>query len=404
MYSYHRFPLLLLTTALLALGLLACDSGMDEVTTFDVDVQVAFPDDFTEVEAEGVTVTATNTERDETLTAETNVAGIATFEEVVPGPYTIAASLTIEGSRAVDLTGSPAPVNLSANLPTQTLQSAQEVPVALQLRVTAAGTFVIKEVYYTGSATPEGGNYFRDQFIELYNNTDDVLFADGLYVANVYGASGRINPSTQPTPFQDDQDAAYASSVWRVPGNGNDVPVEPGQSLVIAQHALDHANDPAGNPSSPVDLSTADFEMYTGREQDTDVADVPNMERTYFTGGFFSLVPVFGPAWILFETDDFDGLERVPVPEADFLDPRIRVPNELILDGFEALQNPTSDDFKRLPLDVDAGFVAASGTYTAESARRLVQAEIDGRRVLQNTNNTGNDFEIIDTPTPRSFD
>ncbi len=388
----------------LLVGLAACDSGMDEVAPFEVDVRVTFPDDYPVSEAEGVTVTATNDEREETQTAETNAAGVATFEELVPGPYAFSATLSIEGERAADLTGSPAPRTLNANLPLQNLEGTPSEAIELQLNVAAAGTFVIKEVYYTGSETPEGDTYFRDQFIEIYNNTDELLYADGLYVASIYGASGQINPNTEPTPFQDDQDAAYASNVWRVPGGGTDVPVEPGESLVIAQHAIDHADDPDGNPASPVNLGDADFEMYTGREQDIDVAGVSTMERTYFTGGFYSLVPVFGPAWVLFETDDFGSLEQVPVPDLDFLDPRIRVPNELILDGFEALQTPTSDDFKRLPLDVDAGFVAASGTYTSESARRLVQREVDGRRILKNTNNTGSDFEIIGTPTPRSFD
>ena len=388
---------------LLLVGLSACDSGMDEVTPFEVDVRVTFPDDYPVSEAEGATVTVTNDERGDTKTAETNAAGIATFEEVVPGPYAISANLSLEGGRAAELTGSSAPRTLNANLPIQNLQQAPSQEIELQLNVASAGTFVIKEVYYTGSETPEGDTYFRDQFIEIYNNTNETLYADGLYIASIYGASGQINPNTEPTPFQDDQDAAYASNVWRVPGSGNDVPVDPGESLVIAQHGIDHADDPDGNPASPVNLGDADFEMYTGRDQDIDVADVSNMERTYFTGGFYSLVPVFGPAWVLFETEDFDSLEEVAVPDLDFLGPRIRVPNELIIDGFEALQTPTSDDFKRLPLSVDAGFVAASGTYTSESARRLVQREDNGRRILKNTNNTGNDFEVISTPTPRGF-
>jgi hypothetical protein len=392
-------------TALLLVGLTACDSGgVDEVAPLNVEVRVSFPDEYPVSEAEGATVTATNDERGDTQTAETNAAGVAVFEELIPGPYAFSASLSIEGERAAELTGSSSPRTLNANLPIQSLQRSPSEAIELQLNVTAAGTFVIKEVYYTGSETPEGDTYFRDQFIEIYNNTDERLYADGLYVASIYGASGQINPNTEPTPFQDDQEAAYASNIWRVPGGGTDVPVEPGESIVIAQHGIDHADDPDGNPASPVNLGDADFEMYTGRDQDIDVANVPNMERTYFTGGFYSLVPVFGPAWVLFETDDFDSLEQVPIPDVGFLDPRIRVPNELIIDGFEALQTPTSDNFKRLPLDVDAGFVAASGTYTSESARRLIQREVDGRRILKNTNNTGSDFEMISAPTPRSFD
>lgn len=396
-----RFFSVLLLAAVLALSLSACDlvSSDDEVSTFDLEVEVTYPDDFAQTEAEGVTVEATNLTEDDTQTAETNEAGIAVLEDLIPGQYELSASQELSGEAAETLTGAATTVQLSATLPPQTLDAAAEV--ALQLDVATAGTFVFQEVYYTGSETPEGDFYFRDQFVEIYNNTDETLFADGLYLADIHGASGQINPGTEPTPFQDEQDATYADNVWRIPGDGTDVPVDPGESLVIAQHGIDHADDPDGNPNSPVNLGDADFEMYTGRDQDVDVADVPNMDRVYFTGGFFSLVTVFGPALVLFETDDFDALDEVPVPGApEFVDPVIEIPNDLIIDGFEALLDGESGDFKRLPLSVDEGFVTTGDTYTSESTRRLVQSEVDGRLVLQNTNNTGNDFEVIDTPTP----
>jgi hypothetical protein len=111
---------------------------------------------------------------------------------------------------------------------------------------------------------------------------------------------------------------------------------------------------------------------------------------------------VFGPAVVIFRAPTFESLEQVPIPNST-LPPRIRVPNERIIDGFEALQNGASGSYKRLTAAVDAGFVFASGTYTSQSARRRTAAVINGRRVLQDTNNSGNDFEIITPPTPRAF-
>lgn len=382
----------------LAFSLVGCDStSNDEVRPFDLEVKVTYPEGYTETVSDGATVEMTNRTRDTTLTAVSNENGVAVFEELSPGPYDLSASRELSASEAATVTGTRASVDLSATLPTQTLEGPSDSPLEVQLGETGVGTFVFSEVYYTGSELPNGDTYFRDQFFELYNNTDETLEADNLYIGVVHGASGQINPRTEPTPFPTDE-AAYVESVWQVPDDN--VTVDPGETLVIAQHGIDHSGDPNGNPDSPVDLSDADFEMYTGNDEDTDVNGVPNMKRVYFNGGFYSLVPVFGPALVLFRTDNFEALERKPVPGVSFYNDRIRVPNDLIIDGFEALQGPNSDDYKRIPLEIDAGFVSAGDTYTSESAERIVDTENDGRSVLKNTNNTGNDFEITDTPTP----
>lgn len=40
--------------------------------------------------------------------------------------------------------------------------------------------FVIAEIYFTGSLQPTGTQYAGDKYIVLYNNTDHVLYADGI--------------------------------------------------------------------------------------------------------------------------------------------------------------------------------------------------------------------------------
>ena len=42
--------------------------------------------------------------------------------------------------------------------------------------------FVIEEVYFAGSTTPEGKQYSGDQYFKIYNNSDSVLYADGLVI------------------------------------------------------------------------------------------------------------------------------------------------------------------------------------------------------------------------------
>jgi hypothetical protein len=240
--------------------------------------------------------------------------------------------------------------------------------------------------------------------VEIYNNATDTVFADGLLIADSFGPAGQINPTTVPTPFQSQTGSVFVSSVWQVPGTGRQVPIAPGGSIVIAQDGIDHRNDPNGNTNSPVNLANATFETYNERPdgRDLDSPSVPNLTRVVHRGGFDWLLPVFGPGVVIFRAPSVAALDTVLVPgtTATYV---TRVPNNLVVDAFEALQNGNSAAYKRVPAALDAGFVFATGTYVGESARRRTAATIGPRRVLRDTNNGTNDFEIITRPTPLGF-
>ncbi len=40
--------------------------------------------------------------------------------------------------------------------------------------------FIISEVFFTGTLRPTGNQYYGDDYVKIYNNTDHVLYADGL--------------------------------------------------------------------------------------------------------------------------------------------------------------------------------------------------------------------------------
>jgi hypothetical protein len=114
---------------------------------------------------------------------------------------------------------------------------------------------------------------------------------------------------------------------------------------------------------------------------------------------------VFGPGLALARVEDaFSAADSVAIPGAPPTSPPVlRIPIDAVIDAVEALQNSQSGAFKRLPAALDAGFVSASGTYTGEAFRRRTEAEIADRRVLRDTNNSAEDFELVSTPTPRGF-
>ena len=114
------------------------------------------------------------------------------------------------------------------------------------------GRLVIEELYYTGSPPTAGtDHYFSDQFIELANNSPDRIEVGGLYIADVYGAAGAINPGMTPDSYAG-QGRLVLDCVWRIPGEPEDHILEPGESIILAHDGTNHA------PFSTVDMSGAD--------------------------------------------------------------------------------------------------------------------------------------------------
>lgn len=375
-----------------------------ELQTSSVTITANYPDTYNQSGASGATITLTSVNDGSVKTANTDNNGNALFTDVLPGTYTIAASRSLSETEAQSLTGINSAVTLSGVQNNAVVVSGQNPTFVIQLQGSAIGNLLIKEVYYTGSRTPSSGTYFSDQFVEIYNNATDTIYLDSLCIGDAYGNSGLINPSSQPTPFANDQQHVYLSSIWQIPGTGKQYPLAPGSSIIIAQDGVNH-QDPTLNPASPVDLSAADWETYNERpdNRDADAPGVPNLRRVYFTGGFDWLITVFGPGLVIFKGDSAQLVTQTEVIPGSSLAPRIKVPVTQIIDGFEALKDGSSASYKRIPVGVDAGFVFADDTYNQQSFRRKTSTTINGRRVLQDNNNSTVDFEKLNTPTPKSF-
>lgn len=397
----HFFSFLILLTILVS----ACQKdnfGLLETST--ITVKAKYPASYSQEFAIGAVITLTSIIDNSIKTSSTNSNGEAIFNDVLPGNYSISANKNLSATEALSLTGISSALTLNAIINSATITSTQNPTFQLQLQGSTIGGLVIKEVYYTASKTPSGGNYFSDQFVEIYNNSTDTLYLDSLCIADINGNAGLINPTSLPTPFNTDIFNSYANSIWRIPGTGKQHPLAPGKSIIIAQDGVNH-KDSTLNPSSPVNLVNADWETFNERpdNRDADSPTVPNLERVYFTGGFDWLMPVFGPSLVIFKAD-FASLAQVPIPGASAtVAPRIKIPNSIVIDGVDFLRDGTSASYKRLPAAIDAGFGFADATYNMQSLRRKTNSTINGRRILQDNNNTTVDFEKIPLPTPKGF-
>lgn len=135
--------------------------------------------------------------------------------------------------------------------------------------------FVFEEIFFSGTLRASGSSYIGDGYVKIYNNTDHVLYADGLALVEA-----KFN-STQYWQYTPDirKDTMTIDAIYVIPGSGKEHPVQPGESLVLCDVGIDHRN---ANPLS-FDLSHADFEWYdessSASNMDIDSPTVPNLDK-----------------------------------------------------------------------------------------------------------------------------
>lgn len=266
---------------------------------------------------------------------------------------------------------------------------------------TAQGGFVISEIFFTGTTTPEGKSYSGDQYIVITNNSDVTLYADSIAVlesAFLTTAKEDYNPDIMSTHFS-------VQACYMIPGDGKSVPVEPGQSLTIAINAINHKSE---QPNS-IDLSGADFEFYdeTSNPNFTDPdGTAPNLDKWYcytatiyqfHSRGFNSM------AIAKMKTDKEDWLTNYVYDATymfvfgDFSKEMTKagiykVPNEWILDGVN-LSVESVREWNVLDASIDAGWTYC-GTVDRDETRfnKSVIRKTDASGKYIDTNNSTNDF------------
>jgi len=367
----------------------------DEDPVYSLTVTVSYPDNYNVSFAEGVWVYATETGSGRVDSAQTTSDGIALIEGLPTGVYNVSASLSLTEAETEEQTGVAEEIILSAA--EDNVSVLQDTQTSLKLEGAAIGGLVFKEVYYTGSKTPEDKSYFSDQYYEVYNNSTDVIYADGLClgVVDAWAFRPTISPWLEEYP-----DKQAMQSFWYVPGSGEEHPIQPGESLIIAQDGIDHQTDELGNSNSPVNLGDADFEVFVPRDdnKDLDAPDVPNMEFGYATFlGFDWLTSVFGSGYVLFRIDgnieSYVENNKATEPESTSTREYVLINNDMIIDAFQAYADDSETGMPKLHPVNDAGFTFdPNGTYTGKCVRRKVKTVINGRTIYQDTNNSTNDF------------
>lgn len=346
-----------------------------------------------------IAVNFTNNNKNYSFTAYSDSSNELQYKDLESGIYTLNISQEFErGIFKVVLNSSSELTITEDNTDTLELNA-----VFIQ---TNGGGFIIKEQYYSGSRTPAGKSYYHDQFIEIYNNCPDTLYADGLAIVELESIGNSENY------FKYMQaDSIVAKTIFQVPGQGEDYPIAPGTGFLIAEDGLNHQSDPNGNPDSPVNLGDAEFEFFSDKSPGADI-DYPaeNMieslwvfkgnDMLFFVSGGSAIALVKIEGGVNQYIEDNYVTKGSPTSTSKYY---CKIPNEWVIDAVEVTQNDKLN--KRLDNSLDAGSVTiAAGTFSGLGIRRKIEKVINGRTIYKDTNNSSEDFDHDVIPNPRWYE
>lgn len=312
--------------------------------------------------------------------------------------------ITVSGIVVYSIGGSTVEGNVAALLKGVVINGVETTKILeLSLRGNS-GDFVIEEIFFAGTRTPEGKQYDDDKYIKITNNTEETLYLDGLLLVK--------------SKFQTDIKEEYtpnimngflaAEAILQFPGNGTTYPVEPGKSVIFAEYAINHKE----LNSNSIDLSHADFEKFFESSSDVNNPAITDLSNIYdqlvmHGQGVFAYALVRLPQGIAAEKLNgenpeyvynfsydliFDG-DAIPMP-----DTAVKIPNAWVIDvvnlGIEEshLWNVTAPS-----LDMGYAFVTRfdgdAARYGKSVRRKVIGTNANGLPVYLDTNNSTVDFQ-----------
>lgn len=325
---------------------------------------------------------------DEPIFYETfpDVSGHAVLN-VSPGRYTLLLSALY-----------PEGFSVSASQSEFLALSAETTVFSFTLDLALSGGIIFRQIYYAGSKTLDGANYSKDQFLELYNNTDQVYYLDSLCVGTLAPANSTVSNN----PWMGLDTLGLFQMTWMIPGKGTDYPLAPGESVVLAFNAVDHT----ARATSGLDLSRAHFGFYDEELPNHEKhPDVPALKRIFAGQGTAYTMSVHSPAPVIFRPvmgvarwlADVERWQNYQPGSTSGLK-YMHIHRSWILDGVECVQNP-ANALKRQPASVDAGFTwLRQGQNKGNAVVRKVKEILpSGRIIYSDTNNSTGDF-LYDVP------
>lgn len=283
----------------------------------------------------------------------------------------------------------------------------------------------------TRAATSEKRFYTRvdnDQYITIYNPSKQTLYLDSLAIV-----TNQIDPRVifEFAPGDNFVNSYYGvNSIMCFPGKGHDYPVKPGQTIVIANHAIDHAKDyekylddngenlkEYEGIDQFLDLSKADFEWSpsTDKNNNPNVPDLmpitPNRAMSTIpeaVGLALVRLPWSPATFAQYEKRNAEADKKAKVKNpvhyinvtntdfADFI--AVEIPFNNVIDCMTICPRKR---FLMKPSKLDKGFLGVTeenfSSYNNENLLKVLglslQRKFDGKGFVD-TDNTTTDFEV----------
>ena len=398
-------------SALAITNMASCVNYNDATTAVSVNVQVVAPEEFVNKgDFSGQTVTITN-KNNQSKQSITDVSGIATFDDIIPDVYSISTSWYVTEDTYKQLTGKEIKDQfavVSGSALNELIKGDDEIKVKSNLVIAKA--LVIGKIYYAGAKDDNNKNYLHARYIEIYNQSNEPVNVKGLYI-------GLVESNSTPAYTLEQLHSEYNDSVvmlkqiFQIPTD-HDYMVEPGGTVLLTNSAIDHSTNGA---SSQPNLLTADFEAKDEKGKTVNNPAVKGLNLIYTNTGGLSYMNILqsGPSSIvIFRTDaninDWPVVYNYGKTKGT---QQIAMPKRFIIDAVEILKYKATGvetANKRFYNDLDAGYTNINSTtgYTGEVVYRKTSTRKgkDGHKILQDTNNSSDDFKVSTTIKIREYD
>lgn len=216
---------------LLSLCLLTACSDDTTVTQTQVQTTLQMPEGVEGLQVSNEQLTFKNLTTGIT-TAATDITNVSVPDGLYDVSYKADAVYTVENvdgeiaTRQGTLTGSANNVEIVGGTKSFTLET--------YLSPKESDDFIFEEIFFSGTLRSSGSQYYGDSYVKIYNNTDHVLYADGVAFCESKFKSTQVYDYTP--DIRKDTFAIW--SLYVVPGNGTDHPVPPCSSMMLGMHSV----------------------------------------------------------------------------------------------------------------------------------------------------------------------
>lgn len=403
-FKFKRWTLLGAVLTIFAFSATSCKEDDDNpVTYYTVTVEDKLPTMPSAVAVKTGSLTFKELNTGDVLTEE------MPFAEALNVP---AGTYNIEGAMTVGYRDNGVDVERSLRAVATQVVVSDDTTISLDwFFYNADNTLVFGEIFLTGTLNATGKAGLYDSYFTIYNNTDEVQYADGLAICESKMMNSANFEITSSENFIDNN--FTAQTVYVIPGNGQDVPVQPGQSIKIVDQAIDWSEQVAG----ALNHTDADFEWYdevtTGSIRDTDNPAVKNLDKWYsYSRTIWLPSQQCNRSYALVRFPDGMSSDRFVEEQSCVYtyigatgkemssDTNKLIKNEWIIDGVNMC--PT-EVWKRnsLTASIDMSYTAISdknsdpNKFGKKFVRKTAGTSLAGNTILQDTNDSANDFEIV---------